>query len=190
MTKAEGMRIHAAVRGPFFRARRNIFLNGVGLDLEPFVIPWKRRNLGHIHPWAGVWPAESVQKERRMRIAELTARILLGSIFLTFGFNGFLNFLPSAPIDGLAGQFLQTLSESHYGLVISGFQVVGGSWLIVNRFVGLALAMLAPIIVNILCFHVFMMPSGLALAIPVAGTWGFLAYRYRHCFAALFVCKS
>lgn len=107
-----------------------------------------------------------------MRIAELTARILLGSIFLTFGGNGFLNFLPSAPIDGLAGQFLQTLSESHYSLVISGFQVVGGSLLIANRFVGLALAMLAPIIVNILCFHVFMMPSGLALAIPVAGTGG------------------
>ena len=125
-----------------------------------------------------------------MRTAELTTRILLGSIFLIFGGNGFLSFLPSAPVEGLAGQFLQTLAASHYGLVISGFQVVGGFLLIANRFVGLALALLAPIIVNILCFHLFMMPSGLALAILVAGIWGFLAYRHHHCFAALFVGKS
>ena len=124
-----------------------------------------------------------------MRIAELISRILLGSIFLTFGCNGLLGFLPSAPFE-LAGQFLQALSESHYDLVISGFQVVAGSLLIVNRFVGLAIAVLAPIIVNILCFHVFMMPSGLALAIAVAGIWGFLAYRHRHCFCALLVSKS
>ena len=125
-----------------------------------------------------------------MRIAALTSRILLGSIFLTLGCNGFLGFLPSAPFEGLAGQFLQALSESHYSLVISVFQVVAGSLLIVNRFVGLAIAVLAPIIVNILCFHLFMMPSGLALAILVAGIWGFLAYRHRHCFAAVLVSKS
>ena len=125
-----------------------------------------------------------------MRIAELTSRILLGLIFLTFGCNGFLGFLVSAPFEGLAGQFLQALSESHYDLVISGFKVVAGSLLIVNRFVGLGIAILAPIIVNILCFHVFMAPSGLALALPAAGIWGFLAYRYRHCFAGLLVSRS
>lgn len=127
-----------------------------------------------------------------MRIVELIARILLGLLFLVFGCNGFLNFLPapSEPLQGSAGEFLRALSESHYYLVISGFQVVAGSLLLVNRFVGLALAILAPIIVNILCFHVFMMPSGLPGAIAVAGIWAFLAYRHRLRFAPLFVSTS
>ena len=126
-----------------------------------------------------------------MRIVELAARILLGLLFLVFGCNGILNFLPSPPpLHGLAGDFLRALSESHYYLVIAGFQVVAGCLLIVNRFVGLAIATLAPIIVNILCFHVFMMPAGLPGVIGVAGIWAFLAYRHRHCFAGLFVSTS
>jgi putative oxidoreductase len=127
-----------------------------------------------------------------MRIVELITRILLGLLFLIFGCNGFRSFLPapSEPLQGSAGEFLRALSESHYYLVISGFQVVAGSLLLVNRFVGLALAILAPIIVNILCFHVFMMPSGLPGAIAVAGIWAFLAYRHRHSFAPLLVSSS
>ncbi len=60
------------------------------------------------------------------------------------------------------------LYVSHYLPLIFGIQVVGGVLLLVNRFVPLALAILAPVIVNILCFHVLMAPSGLPLALIVA----------------------
>jgi hypothetical protein len=124
-----------------------------------------------------------------MKIFELSARITLGLLFVIFGCNGFVAFLPAPPLQGLAGQFLYTLSASHYGLVVSGFQVLGGLLLIVNRFVSLAIAVLAPIIVNILCFHIFMMPSGLPLAVLVAVIWSFLAYQHHRDFVGLFVSK-
>lgn len=124
-----------------------------------------------------------------MKIFELSARIILGLLFVSFGCNGFVAFLPAPPLQGLAGQFLYTLSASHYGLVVSGFQVLGGLFLIANRFVSLAIAVLAPVIVNILCFHIFMMPSGLPLAVLVAAVWSFLAYQHRHDFVGLFISK-
>src|SRR5262249_39650551 len=124
-----------------------------------------------------------------MKIFESSARITLGLLFVIFGCNGFIAFLPAPPLQGLAGQFLYTLSASHYGLVVSGFQVLGGLFLIVNRFVSLAIAVLAPVIVNILCFHIFMMPSGLPLAVLVAVVWSFLACQHRHGFVGLFASK-
>jgi hypothetical protein len=68
--------------------------------------------------------------------------------------------------------------------------VIAGLLLLVNRFVGLATALLAPIIVNILCFHIFMMPSGLLLAILMTVIWGFLVFQHRRCFAGLFVTRD
>lgn len=44
-----------------------------------------------------------------MKIVNLIARILLGLIFLVFGLNGFLNFIPAPMPTGLAGQFNRRL---------------------------------------------------------------------------------
>jgi len=94
-----------------------------------------------------------------MKIVTLIARILLGLIFVVFGLNGFLNFLNMGPAPtGLAGQFLGALVLSHYYWVVAALQIAGGALLLVNRFVPLALVLLGPVIVNIICFHVFMNP--------------------------------
>jgi putative oxidoreductase len=96
-----------------------------------------------------------------MKIVTLIARILLGLVFLVFGLNGFLNFLNTGPAPtGLAGQFLGALILSHYYWVVAALQIAGGALLLVNRFVPLALVLLGPVIVNIICFHVFMNPMG------------------------------
>ena len=96
-----------------------------------------------------------------MKIVILIARILLGLIFVVFGLNGFLNFLSMGPMPtGLAGQFVGALVLSHYFWVVAALQIAGGALLLVNRFVPLALVLIGPIIVNIICFHVFMNPMG------------------------------
>src|ERR1700693_2788814 len=87
-----------------------------------------------------------------MRIASVVARYLAGVIFLVMGLNGFLHFIPFPPPPGVAGQFMGALYVSHYLWVIFAFQVIAGGLLLVNRYVPLAGAMLAPVIVNILCF--------------------------------------
>jgi len=107
-----------------------------------------------------------------MKIAFLIARLLLGLIFLVFGLNGFLNFLSMGPMPtGLAGQFIGALFLSHYFWVVAAFQIAGGLLLLANRFMPLALVLLGPIIVNIICYHVFLNHSGAGLAALVTILW-------------------
>src|SRR6266852_8551934 len=66
-------------------------------------------------------------KGKSMKIAALIARFLLGLVFLVFGSNGFLHFLPMQPLPpGAAGQFVGALLASHYFLVVSALQLAGG----------------------------------------------------------------
>jgi putative oxidoreductase len=121
-----------------------------------------------------------------MRIASVIARYLAGAIFLVFGLNGFLNFIPLPPAGGIAGQFMGALYVSHYLWVIFAFQVIAGVLLLVNRYVPLAVAILAPVLVNILTFHALMAPSGLPLALFVALLWIVIFIEVRPAFSGLF----
>jgi len=121
-----------------------------------------------------------------MRTASVIARYLAGVIFLVMGLNGFLNFIPFPPPPGIAGQFMAALYVSHYLSVIFAFQVIGGLLLLVNRYVPLAAAVLAPVIVNILTFHVLMAPTGLPLALFVAVLWAAIFIEVRPAFSGLF----
>src|SRR5579872_5162872 len=124
--------------------------------------------------------------ESVMKIASAIARYLAGVIFLVFGLNGFLNFIPLPPPGGVAGQFMGALYASHYLWVIFAFQVIAAVLLLVNRYVPLAVAVLAPVIVNILVFHALMAPSGLPLALFVAILWAVIFVDVRPAFAGLF----
>src|SRR5260370_40174198 len=126
-----------------------------------------------------------------MKIAALISRILLGLIFVVFGLNGFLNFLNMGPMpSGLAGQFIGALAQSHYYFVVAGLQVVGGALLLVNRFVPLGLVLLGPVIVNIILYHLFLNPTGMALAIVVAILWLIVFYAHRQYFSGIFVQRT
>jgi putative oxidoreductase len=121
-----------------------------------------------------------------MKITVVIARFLLSLIFLTFGLNGFLHFLPASLPSGTAGQFVGALFISHYLVVVFLLQLVAAALLLINRYVPLALTLLAPIIVNILLFHTLMAPSGLALAIVVTVLWIVVFLSVRSAFTGLF----
>jgi uncharacterized membrane protein YphA (DoxX/SURF4 family) len=125
-----------------------------------------------------------------MKIASLIARLLLGLIFLVFGLNGFLHFIPMPPPTGVALQFFMALIASPYWMVIFGVQVIGGILLLVNRFVPLALVLLGPVIVNIFFFHAFMAPAGLPLAIVVVVLWTIVAVRNKQYLSSIFVQRT
>ena len=126
-----------------------------------------------------------------MKIVTLIARLLLGLIFVVFGLNGFLNFLNMGPMpSGLAGQFIGALAQSHYLWVVAALQVAGGALLLVNRFVPLGLVLLGPVIVNIILYHVFLSPTGIALAIVVAILWLIVFYGHRQYFSGIFVQRT
>jgi putative oxidoreductase len=120
-----------------------------------------------------------------MTVVSTLARILLGLLFTVFGLNGFLHFIPMAAVPGLAGQYLAALAQSHYLTVVFALQLVSGVLLLVGRFVPLALTLLAPVIVNILLFHIFLAPAGLPMALIATALWILVAYPVRPAFAVL-----
>ena len=125
-----------------------------------------------------------------MKIAALIARILLGLVFLVFGLNGFLQFIPATLPPGMAGQFFSVLLQSHYVYFVSFFQLAGGVLLLANRYVPLGLTLLGPVIANILIYHLLMDHRGLPLALVILILWGILAFRHRQYFAGLFVQRT
>ena len=121
-----------------------------------------------------------------MKIATIIARVLLGLIFVVFGSNAFLHFLPMPPLPkGVTGEYLHAFFASGYVYVIGGFQVVGALLLLIGRFVPLGLTILGAIIVNIWCFHLLMAPEGLPPAILVTILELFLVWRYRNAFVGI-----
>src|SRR5260370_33115359 len=107
-----------------------------------------------------------------MKILTNISRFLLGFIFLVFGLNGFLHFIPIPPPSGVAGQFLGSMFVTKYLLFVFAIQLIGGVLLLINRYVALALTILGPIIVNILLFHGLMSPAGIGLPVFVHITLG------------------
>jgi hypothetical protein len=114
------------------------------------------------------------------------ARWLLGAGFFVFGLNGFLHFLPTPPLPAAAGSFLGALVATGYMFpLIKGTEVLAGALLLRNRFVPLALALLAPVLVNIVAFHGLLAPAGLALPLVLLTAELYLAYAYRAAYAPM-----
>ena len=120
-----------------------------------------------------------------MKILIIITRTLLGLLFVVFGLNAFLQFMPAPPPQGLAGDFVKALFMSHYFYAVAVLQIAGGALCLSGRFVPLGLTLLGPVIVNILLFHIFLEPSGLPLAIVVSALALFLLWAYRAAFSGL-----
>jgi putative oxidoreductase len=120
-----------------------------------------------------------------MKIATIIARVLLGLMFVVFGLNGFLHFIPGAPPPGPAGAFVGAMFQSGYFQAVASFQIAGGMLLLIGRHVALGLTFLGPVIVNILFFHIFLEHTGLPIAIVVSCLALFLLWAYRDRFAPI-----
>jgi putative oxidoreductase len=125
-----------------------------------------------------------------MKIAVKIARILLGLLFLTFGLNGFLHFIPMPPPTGLAGQYLGALFVSHYLVAVFLLQAIAGALLLINRYVAVALVLLGPIVVNILLFHCLMAPEGLPMALAATVLWLTVFIGARRAFSGIFAART
>ncbi len=115
--------------------------------------------------------------------APTAARVLLGLGFFVFGLNGFLHFIPQPPEPAPAMAFLGGLAGAGYFFpLLKGTEVLVGVALLANRFVPLALTVLAPVLINILAFHAFLAPAGLAVPIVLVALEIYLAWSYREVF--------
>jgi len=125
-----------------------------------------------------------------MKIAAMIARYLLGLMFLVFGSNMFLHFIPMGPMPaGVAGQFSAALFAANYFYVVGAIMVISAVLFLVNRFVGLGLTLLAPVLVNILLFHILMAPAGIGMGAFATLLWLLVAWQHRIVFARLFAAR-
>lgn len=120
-----------------------------------------------------------------MKIAAIIARVLLGLMFVVFGSNAFLHFLPMPPMSGPAGDFITAMYTTGYLYAIGALEVIGGALLLIGKYVPLGLLLLGPVIVNIVLYHIFMDRTGLGMAAVVALLSLLLLWRYRDAFAGL-----
>ena len=116
----------------------------------------------------------------------VAARLLLGLIFLVAGAAKFVFLVHPPPLPpGLAGEFMSVFLRSHWVAAVGLVEFVAGALLLVNRYVILAMTVLAAVIVNILIFHATMMPIGIFPGILAAVLWIVAALPLRNRFAPL-----
>ncbi len=120
-----------------------------------------------------------------MKIAATIARYLLGIMFVVFGLNGFLNFIKQPLPTGLAGDYMKIMFTSHYFAAIFAVELLAGLLFLANKFVPLALTLLAGLLFNILAFHITMSPETIAPALLAAILWIILFAQHREAFAGI-----
>lgn len=87
----------------------------------------------------------------------LISRILLGLALLVFGANKFFNFMPPMEMPEPAQNFMGALMATGYMFtLIALVEIIAGLLLLFNAKVSFALLILAPLVVNILLFHLFL----------------------------------
>jgi putative oxidoreductase len=116
----------------------------------------------------------------------VTARLALGLIFLVFGLNGLFAFFPTPPMPPEGGAFLGALAATGYLMPLLAItQALAGALLLLGVFVPLALVLLAPVLINIIAFHLFLAPGNFVVVGLVVAAELYLAWRHRAAFAPL-----
>ena len=132
-------------------------------------------------------PHSRVPPSTVKRLSAASARYLLGFLMTIGGFNGFLHFAHHPlPVPLLAKQYMEALLNSRYMMGVAFVQGVAGMLLLANRFVALALTILAAILFNILLYHATLEAEGTGAAIAVSLLWIIVFIRHRTAFRELF----
>ena len=125
-----------------------------------------------------------------MKFVAPIARILLGLVFVVFGINYFVPFMPAQPPPPPeALPLLGGLVASKMLTFVKIIEIGAGVLLLANRFVPLATAVLAPIVIAITFVHVMLVPSGLLIAVVLVALELALAWSYRSAFAPMLRAK-
>ncbi len=124
------------------------------------------------------------------KVLPVATRVLLGLVFFVFGLNGFLQFLPQPPMPAGAMPFLGGLAGAGYFFpLLKSIEVAAGVLLLSNRFVPLALTLLAPIVVNIAAFHLALAPNPVMVVFLLAAEI-YLAWSYRDAFRGVLAARA
>ena len=125
-----------------------------------------------------------------MKIAVIIVRVLMGLLFLFASIVVLFKLVPQPEQTGNVKIFMDGVNASGYLMpLIKITELLCGIAFVAGRFVPLATVVIAPIIVNIFFFHVFVDTSGLPVAVFLVLANIFLAYAYWDKFKPLLEAK-
>lgn len=125
-----------------------------------------------------------------MKKAQIIAGSLLGILFVIFGLNFFLRFIPipPPPEGSPAAMFIGAMYTTGFFTFVKVLEIAGGVLVAIPRTRALGLIVLTPVIVNILAFHAFM-TAGAGFKQPevqvITLLTAFLIWSHRQGVAAL-----
>ncbi len=127
-----------------------------------------------------------------MKTLTVISRLVLGIIYLVFGLDYFLHFIPYQPAHtGAAAALKNGLMEAGYIYpMMKTIQMVGGISLIVNRYTPFSAVVLFPISLNVFLFHTILAPSAWLMGVLLLLPNLFLGYAYRKYYSGMFVRKA
>ena len=127
-----------------------------------------------------------------MKRTVLISRILLGFLYLVFGLDYFLHFIPYQPLHtGKTGAFIAGLKGVGYFYpMIKVIQITGGLSLLFNRYAPFFAVVLFPISLNVLLFHTILVPSGWLMGVTLMVPNLLLGYGYRKYYRGMFTAKA
>jgi putative oxidoreductase len=126
-----------------------------------------------------------------MKKATMIFRVLLGFLYLVFGLDYFLHFIPYQPMHtGAAADLKSGLMGTGYIYpMMKIIQIVAGISLLIDRYAPFSAVVLFPISLNVLLFHTILVPSGWLMGVFLMVPNLFLGYAYRKYYAGMFVKK-
>ena len=127
-----------------------------------------------------------------MKITVLICRILLGFIFLVFGLDYYLHFIPYQPLHtGAPGALVAGLKGTGYIYpMMKILQIAGGLSLLLNRYAPFFAIVLFPMSLNVFLFHTILVPSGWYMGVLLLVPNLFLGYGYRNYYRGMFTAKA
>jgi hypothetical protein len=139
--------------------------------------------------------AETLPAAKRS-VGPMIARLLFGLFLLVFGSFGLLMALhvvpmPKTPMPPEAMDFSMALGKTGYMMpMISLVECIVGLMLLTNRYVPLALTLIAPLLVNIILFHAFLQPAGIVPGAIITVLEIYLALSYRSSFRSVLAARA
>jgi putative oxidoreductase len=125
-----------------------------------------------------------------MKIAMIIVRTLMGLLFLFASIAVLFNLIPKSELTGAVKTFNEGMDAAPYFIkLLKVTELLCGLSFVTGYFVPLATILIAPIIIHIFLFHLFLDTTGLPVAIFLVLANIFVAYFYRDAYRPLVSAK-
>ena len=126
-----------------------------------------------------------------MKIATIVSQIILGFIYLVFGLDYFLHFIPYQPnhTGRVAAFKAGLLGVGYFYPMLKSIQIISGISLLVNQYAPFFAVVVFPISLNVFLYHTILVPSGWLMGVLLYVPNLFLGYAYRKYYNGMFVRK-